>query len=676
MGASTLGELKVILGADPSDLEKGLGAVQARFATFGKALASTMAIAAAGVTAAAVAIGSQIKSAIDNADKVNKLSQSAGMTTEEFTRLRYAADLADVSQETLGKSASKLSKAMIDVAGGGAGPAKQAFDALGVSVTNSDGTMKSASTVLGEIAGKFENYRDGAAKTALAVALFGKSGADMIPVLNAGKQGLQESGDEAARYGLVLDKKTTSAAEAFNDNLKRMEKMNEGIIVQITARMLPAFEQLSEAMRVAKENGSLLNTTSDVITGTLKALASVVVMTTNIFKGLATDVVASFNVIKLGIQWKFAEAGEVIENWKKDTAKQVGETRAIMSALWDDVPTLDWSTWGPQLSALRDMNKEVGLIAKKWAETAAPIMGAADATENAVQKFLSSQAKRTAGLLAEAQTVGKSVGEHEKLRIALEAEALAKEKNIPLTDALKQKIAESGDAAAMAAMKVAGANATMQAMNPAQQYAQNMTQLQQLFAAGTISLETYGARSQQIAEQAGATWDIAGASIAGSFATISGAFGKESSAMATAAKTFGIIQGTISMFTGAAKALELPFPANIAAVAAVMAKGASLVASIKSQTIPTGYMTGGSFTVGGGGGADSVPVSFMASPGEQIDVWRPDQGGGSDPRGRSGGGKVFNIGIPLVTTREAIRDLFGLLNDAMADGARLNVVPV
>lgn len=668
-----LGELKVILGAEPGGLEKGLTAAQARFATFGKALASTMAIAAAGVTAAAVAIGSQIKSAIDSADKVNKLSQSAGMTTEEFTRLKYAADLADVSQETLGKSASKLSKAMVEVAGGGAGPAKQAFDALGISVTNTDGTLKSSSQVLGEVAGKFEGYKDGAAKTALAIALFGKSGADMIPLLNAGKQGLQDAGDEAERYGLVLDKKTTAAAEAFNDNLKRMEKMNEGMIVQVTARMLPAFEQLSEAMLVAKEKGTLLNTLADLITGTLKGLASVVVVTADIFKGLATDVVAAYNVIKLGIQWKFSEAGEVMEKWKADTAKQVGETKAIMSALWDDVPTFNWNT---QLAGIREMNKEVMAAAGEWGKAAAPIIAAGDASENAVQKFLSAQAKRTAGMIAESQTIGKSAGEHEKLRIQLEAEALAKEKNIPLTDALKAKIAETGDAAAMAAMKVAGANATVQAMNPAQQYAQSMTQLQALYAAGTISLETFGARQQQIAEQAGATWDIATASIAGSFATMSGAFGKESSAMATTAKVFGVIQGTISMFTGAAKALELPFPANLAAMAAVLAKGASLVASIKSQTVPTGYMTGGSFTVGGGGGPDSVPVSMMLSPGEQVDVWRPDQGGGADPRGRAGGGSVFNVGVPLVTTREAIRDLFDLFNQGLADGHRFNVVPV
>lgn len=144
--------------------------------------------------------------------------------------------------------------------------------------------------------------------------------------------------------------------------------------------------------------------------------------------------------------------------------------------------------------------------------------------------------------------------------------------------------------------------------------------------------------------------------------------------MASAAKVFGIIQGTISMYTGAAKALELPFPANIAAMAAVLAKGASLVASIKSQSIPTGYMTGGSFMVGGSGGPDSQLVNLALSPGEQVDVWRPDEGGGADPRGggsRSGGKTIVLNGF--VWGRDQMRDMFEFLNEGLRDGHKFDL---
>jgi len=664
--------LRVVLGADTADLDKGLKSSQNKLAAFGDVAKASMAVVAAAVGAAAVAVGMSIKTAIDNADKVNKLSQSTGTTTEEFTKLSYAATLADVSQESLAKSLGKLSKAMVSAGTDAAGTAGQAFTAMGISVKNTDGTLKSSSEVLGEVAGKFEGYRDGAAKTDLAIKLFGKSGAELIPLLNQGKQGLQDAGDEAEKYGLVLDKKTTVAAEAFNDNLKRMDMIKQGLVTTIAAKLLPAFEQLSETMLEAKSNSTLMAGVADGLASVMKGLVTVVLAGATTVQRLGAELGAFWELVKSFVSGPdaFAKAFEKFNAVEKETDAALAALSVTISNLWKDTPEFNWES---QLMGIRAMNKEVMAIAGEWVKVEAPAAAAAAAQKNALQTFLDSQAKRTAGQAAEAATIGKSVGEQAKLRLEYEARAIALAKNIPLDAAALLQIQQSGDAAAAAAMKVAGANATIQAMNPAQQFAANMTSLQQLYGAGVISLETFGARQQQIAEQAGATWGQASASIAGSFATISGAFSKESSAMATAAKVFGVIQGTISMFTGAAKALELPFPANIAAVAAVLAKGASLVASIKSQSIPTGYMTGGSFTVGGSGGPDSTPVSFMASPGEQVDVWRPDQGGGSDPRGGRSGGNVVNLSMPIATTRDALRDLIEGLNGMFQDGYQLKI---
>jgi hypothetical protein len=83
--------------------------------------------------------------------------------------------------------------------------------------------------------------------------------------------------------------------------------------------------------------------------------------------------------------------------------------------------------------------------------------------------------------------------------------------------------------------------------------------------------------------------------------------------------------------------------------------------------MPTGMMTGGSMMVTGRR-PDSVPVSIMASPGEQIDVWRPDQGGGDPRRGGGSGGRQH--GDPIVTTRRPSRTCSALINDAIGDGHR------
>lgn len=678
-GSSVIGALRVVLGADTAALDKGLKDSQANVTAFGNAVQIGLAAVATAAIAAAGALGIAIKGAIDTADQLNKMSQSTGLSTEQLSKLNYAAELSDISTESLGKSMGKLSKALVSAGTDGAGTAGRAFAAMGIEVKNaSDGSLRSSGDVILDLADKFSGYKDGAEKTSLAIQLFGKAGAAMIPLLNQGRDGLQEAGDEAAKFGLVLDKNTTMAAEAFNDNLKKMDKIKQGLVMTMTAQLLPTFEHLSVVMLESRKNTELMSGVADGLAFAIKGAVTVGLSAVVVFQRLGAEIVAFWNVLNAPDWTSLKAAWADFGNQEKLTDDAMKGLNATISNLWASTKTgADQASvsWDTQLISVKSMQRQVALLGDTWKATA-PSIGEADtATKNALQSFLNSQAKRVASQTAESETVGKSVGDQAKLKVAYEANAIALANNIPLNTANNLLIAQAGDAAALAAMKVAGAQATLTAMNPAQQFQMQMTQLQQLYAAGTISLETFGARQQQIAEAAGATWDIAGASIAGSFATISAAFGKESSAMATAAKVFGVIQGTISMFTGAAKALELPFPANIAAVAAVLAKGASLVASIKGQSVPTGMMTGGAMTVKGSGGPDSVPVSLMASPGEQIDVWRPDQGGGSDPRRGSGGGNVVNLSMPIAVTRDAFRSLMEGINDMMADGYKLNVVP-
>lgn len=678
MNAAVLGNLRVILGADPSGLDKGLSGVKASFASFAKQISAI----AGGISLEKFVenvtdkLIDGIKQGIEQADKFNKLSQAIGQPVEELSKLNYSAGLADVSTESLSKSVIRLSKNMVDVAGGAVGPASEAFAAMGLSVKNTDGTLKSSGEVLGEIADKFASYQDGAAKTALAVALFGKSGAEMIPVLNAGAAGLKESGDEAERFGLVLSKETTQAAEDFNDNLTRMGKIKDGIILQVTARLLPSLERLAQQFVDVAKDGDTMNTIATAIENTFKGVASIALQVSTTFSRLFAEIGAFVTAF----QAADGTFSGIIAGWQAMQAEGM-KTQQIMTAMkgqvaaiWADTP--EAPSWDHQIDGLTRMSKATVEAGKAWTQTAAPIIQSSTGAKNAIDQFLASQAKRIAQQEAETATIGKSVGEQAKMRIELEALALAKAKNIPLSDALNARIAATGDAAALAAMKLQGAQLTQQVMSPSEAFEQKMAQQKALLDANVISLDTYGKAQQMIAEQASATWDLAGASMAGSFAQIAGAFGKESKGMATAAKVFGIIQGTISMFTGAAKALELPFPANIAAVAAVLAKGASLVASIKSQTIPSGFMTGGSMMVRGSGGPDSVPVSMMASPGEQIDIWRPEQGGGSDPRRRGGGG-TFNVAVPNIPIgREALRSLFEQINDMAGDGYQLKMVTV
>src|SRR5690606_9583803 len=165
----------------------------------------------AAISAAGTALAYMVKQSINNMDSLTKLAQSVGSTTQELSALTYAADLSGVSQESLGTALVRLSKNASDAAQG-VGEARKGFDALGISVKNADGTLKSSGDLLIEVAGKFAQYKDGAEKTALAVALFGRAGAQLIPLLNSGADGLRELTDEAEELGLTFDQRAGKAA--------------------------------------------------------------------------------------------------------------------------------------------------------------------------------------------------------------------------------------------------------------------------------------------------------------------------------------------------------------------------------------------------------------------------------------------------------------------------------
>jgi len=676
-GDAVVGALRVVLGADTADLDKGLKSSQNKLAVFGDVAKASMAVVAASVGAAAIAIGVSIKTAIDNADKVNKLSQSTGTTTEEFTKLRYAAELADVSQESLSKSLVKLSKAMIDTAGGATGPASEAFKALGINVKNTDGTLKSSNDVLGEVANKFQGYTDGAAKTAIAVALFGKAGAEMIPLLNAGKQGLADSADEAEKFGLVLDKKTTMAAEAFNDNLTRMNKIKEGLILTITAKMLPAFEQFSETLLEARQNSALMSQAADGLVTVIKGVVSIATQAIVAFQRLAAETgafAAAYKEAGGGIAGLSAGWTAMNAEGKKSEAI-MADLNVALSNLWKDAPSFSWTE---QANGVRALNKEVLAVADSWGKVAAPVIQADNAQKNALESFLAGQAKKTAAQNAEAETIGMAAGALERLRVIKQGDEILDQNKIARSPQVVASIIAAADEAEAAALKIQAANIAQQVMSPAEKYAQDLANLEIVASKTGMSMEMFAARQQQLAEGVGATWNQAGAGMASGFAQLATQFGKSSAEMATAAKVFGIIEATINTYTAFTKALaSAPPPFNYVMAAGVLAAGMAKVAAIKSQSVPTGMMTGGSMMVTGPGGPDSVPVNMMVSPGEQIDVWRPDQGGGSDPRrgGSRGEAKVFNVATPLVLSRDWVRDVFQAINEGFGDGHRLNVIP-
>lgn len=180
----------------------------------------------------------QVSQALDFADSLNKLSQKTGITADGLYSLSAAAKLSDVDFASLESSLAKFSKG-IGEASMGTGTAKDAFERLGVSIQNQDGTLKDSFALLVELSEQFQDMPDGAMKATTAMQLFGKSGADMIPLLNSGSDALQ-------KFSGVMNQETAKAAEDFNDSLTNVQLSTNAFTMQIIKEMNPTIKDLTK----------------------------------------------------------------------------------------------------------------------------------------------------------------------------------------------------------------------------------------------------------------------------------------------------------------------------------------------------------------------------------------------------------------------------------------------
>lgn len=226
---------------DAGDKFEKLGAVC-------KAAGVAIAAAFAAVSAAAVAAGKAlVDMAVEGAayaDTVLTESTVTGIATDKLQEYMYAAELVDVSTETLTKSMAKQIKSMKS-ATDGSKTMVAAYDALGVSVTDANGNMRDSDTVYWELIdalGKVENETE---RDALAMTILGKSAQELNPLIEAGAQRMQELGEEARNAGYVLSEDMLAAYGALDDNLQYLKVNAEGAKNALGTVLLPVLTELS-----------------------------------------------------------------------------------------------------------------------------------------------------------------------------------------------------------------------------------------------------------------------------------------------------------------------------------------------------------------------------------------------------------------------------------------------
>ena len=200
------------------NLRLAMGGLNKTFATFGLIISGG-------------AFAGLVKGAIDSADSFGKMADQTGIAANTLQAYVNAGKLAGVSQETIDKGLRRLAQSMRE-ADQGVATYKDSFDSLGISVRATDGTFKTSQQVLGEVADKFATMENGATKAAIAMEIFGRSGASLINLLNGGAASLEE-------FNYEVSENFAQNAEYFNDQIAVLAIRFDGFRKQLADALLP-----------------------------------------------------------------------------------------------------------------------------------------------------------------------------------------------------------------------------------------------------------------------------------------------------------------------------------------------------------------------------------------------------------------------------------------------------
>ena len=222
------------------------------------ALAGGFAAVAAAIVKAEKAMISMTKESAAFADNIITLSMQTGQSTQQLQEFAYASELIDVSVDTLQGSLTKLTNNMQDTMNG-TGNAKASFEALGVSVTNADGSMRSANDVFYETIDALGQVKNETERDAMSMDIFGRSAQDLNPLIIQGSKTLKAYADEAHNMGYVLDDEALSALGEVDDAYQRLQKTQEGVKNQLAVEFAPYLEEFyGDVTTMVKDGGKAI----------------------------------------------------------------------------------------------------------------------------------------------------------------------------------------------------------------------------------------------------------------------------------------------------------------------------------------------------------------------------------------------------------------------------------
>jgi|TARA_R110000868_G_scaffold410438_1_gene698465 hypothetical protein len=274
-GAIRAGRAFVELFADDSKLVRGLNVAGVKLKRWGEnvtAIGSRIGLIGGGLLAPIVAAA---KVFADTGSDMLDMSQRTGIAVEQLSTLKYAAEQSGTSMEALEGGVGKMQKALASAASGSK-ESQKAFSRLGLSVDEL--SKLSPDEQFKMIADRIAAIEDPAKRTAAAMAIFGRGGAELLPLMNDGAKGISALQAEAVGLGRQMSTTDAQAAEKFGDTIDRVKGQLTAVAIRIGAAAAPALEKFADwLVKASSHAANFIDKNRGIIEIALKIGAGLVI---------------------------------------------------------------------------------------------------------------------------------------------------------------------------------------------------------------------------------------------------------------------------------------------------------------------------------------------------------------------------------------------------------------
>ncbi len=210
--------------------------------------AASLATMGAGLSAAGLVTMSVQASAAGAA--LNNMSQRTGIALGQLQRFQYYAGSSGISAETLSGALNKLNSGMALGVAGRNRELASLFRKLGISMTDARGRVRSLNEVMPLLANAFRNNTNPAEQARMAMALFGRAGVDMIPMLQGGAAGLRELSDRFDQLGGPVSDRQISALAEMDNLWGDLKTSLQSLGLTIAAELVPVMKPVVDGLAV------------------------------------------------------------------------------------------------------------------------------------------------------------------------------------------------------------------------------------------------------------------------------------------------------------------------------------------------------------------------------------------------------------------------------------------